>query len=159
MAAQKIAGGLLAGLGATLFMEYASTWLYNQQDAGARNREEQLRPGMPTTVLVSKTAGAVGRELDEGTAEKLGMISHYVFGAAGGPAALVLQRLGASPLKAGLGVAGAMEVAVDQGMNSALGLTPPPGRWPWQAHARGLVAHVVYGAALGLMLAAGERGR
>lgn len=48
-----------------------------------------------------------------------------------------------------------MELFVDQGMNTALGLTAPPRAWPWQAHARGVVAHAVYGLALGLLLAAG----
>ncbi len=38
MPAQKLAGGLLAGLSATLSMEYASTGLYERQDAGERGR-------------------------------------------------------------------------------------------------------------------------
>ncbi len=48
-----------------------------------------------------------------------------------------------------------MEVLVDQGMNTVLGLIAPPRTWPWQAHVRGVVAHAVYGVALGLLLAAG----
>ena len=38
-------------------------------------------------------------------------------------------------------------VMVDELMNSVLGLTPGPAAFPWQAHARGLVGHVVFGAA------------
>lgn len=78
-----------------------------------------------------------------------------MFGAAGGPAALLLTRLGTSPLRAGLAVATAMEVLVDEGMNTLLGLTAPPREWPWQARVRGVAAHIVYGVALGLLLAAG----
>ena len=155
MIVQRVLGGTLAGLGATLFMEYSSTWVYEHQSEQSRQREEQLRSEMPTTTLVRKTAALLGTELDDERAEQLGTISHYVFGAAGGPAALVLRRLGADPLQAGLGVASAMELFVDQGMNTALGLTAPPRAWPWQAHARGVGAHAVYGVALGLLLTAG----
>ncbi len=153
---QKLIGSALAGLGATLFMEYASTWLYNHQSQQSRQREEDLRKEMPTTTLVRKAAGVVGTELDDARAEKLGMAVHYFFGAAGGPQALLLRRFGSRPLQAGLGVATAMELFVDEGLNTALKLTAPPQQWPWEAHARGFAAHAVYGTALGLLLAAGS---
>ncbi len=155
MMLQRVLGSALAGLAATLFMEQASTKLYERQSESSREREEQLRTEMPTTTLVRKAAGLVGTEVAGERAEKLGMLSHYGFGAAGGPAALLLTSLGLSPLRAGLTVASAMEVLVDEGMNTVLGLTAPPRDWPWQAHARGVAAHAVYGAALGLLLAAG----
>jgi len=37
---------------------------------------------------------------------------------------------------------------MDEGALTALKLTPPPGRFPWQAHARGLVGHLVLGGAV-----------
>ena len=33
----------------------------------------------------------------------------------------------------------------DEALNAITGLSARPGQYPWQAHARGLVAHVVYG--------------
>jgi hypothetical protein len=33
----------------------------------------------------------------------------------------------------------------DEAVNAATGLSARPGQYPWQAHARGLVAHLVYG--------------
>lgn len=36
-------------------------------------------------------------------------------------------------------------LAVDELMNPLLGLTPAPQAFPWQAHARGLAGHVVFG--------------
>jgi hypothetical protein len=145
----------VAGLGATLIMEYASSWLYEREDARAREREQQQRSDMPTTVLVRKLAHATGCELSDQTAEHLGTAVHYLFGAAGGPAARLLLGPGVAPLKAGLAAAGAMSIAVDEALNTVLGLTPPPGAFPWRAHARGAAAHAVYGLALGLMLSAG----
>jgi len=99
----------------------------------------------------------LGRELGEAQAERPAGASHYIFGGAGGPAAQLLAVSRRSPLKAGLGVGTALETIVDHGMNTALGLTAPPRAWPWQAHARGMAAHAVYGAALGLLLGSGER--
>ena len=156
---RKLIGSALAGLGATLFMEHASTWLYDRPDEQSREREEQLRSEMPTTTLVRKTAALADTQLDDERAQQLGMLAHYAFGAAGGPAALVLKRTGLSPVKAALGVATAMELVVDEAANTLLGLTAAPAEWPWQAHARGIGAHAVYGVALGLLLGAGEDDR
>ena len=48
-------------------------------------------------------------------------------------------------------VALAME---DEVANPALGLAAPPGRYPWQPHARGLAAHLLYGLVAELALRA-----
>ncbi len=153
----KHIGSALAELGATLFMEYASTWLYNRQSDTSRQREEQPRTEMPTTTLVRKTAALARLNFDDERAQKLGMLTHYGFGAAGGPAALLLTASGIGPLKASLSVATAMEVFVDQGMNTALRLTPHrPGNGPGRRTHVGVAAHAIYGAALGLLLAAGS---
>lgn len=37
---QKLIGSATAGLAATLFMEYASTWLYERQSEPSRQRED-----------------------------------------------------------------------------------------------------------------------
>ncbi len=86
MPVPRLAGGLVGGLSATLFMEHASTWMYARQDQQSRHREEQLRTEMPTTTLVRKTAALLATELDDQRAATLGTLSHYTFGAAGGPA-------------------------------------------------------------------------
>jgi hypothetical protein len=153
---RRLLGATVAGLGATLMMEYVSSFLYERHSQRTREREEQLRTGMPTSVLVRKLARAAGRELDDQTAERLGMVLHYAFGASGGPAAQLLVSRGTDPLKAGMAVAAAMELAVDQAANTALGLTAPTWRFPLITQARAVLAHGAYGAALGLMLAAGD---
>jgi len=63
---RKLVGGLVAGLSATLLMEYASTFLYQRQSAPTPERKEELREELPTTVLVRRAARALGRELGEG---------------------------------------------------------------------------------------------
>jgi len=37
------------------------------------------------------------------------------------------------------------------------GMTPGPGSFPWQAHARGLVGHLVFGLAAEAALSAADR--
>lgn len=144
----------MAGLGATLLMEYVSSCLYARQAEETRAHEERLRPGLPTTVLVGKVADALG--IGDELVPKPGTILHYAFGAGGGPAA-ILARRGVDPLLAGLAVAGAMELGADQapGRQRPPGLTAPLSEFPLVAHVRGVAGHVVYGLALGLMLAAG----
>ena len=46
----------------------------------------------------------------------------------------------------------------DEGLNSVTGLGAKPQDYPWQAHARGLVAHLVYGIVTELALSAIEKG-
>ncbi len=155
---KRLAGGLSAGLAATLFMEYASSALYGRQGKPSREREEELRKEMPTTVLVRKGTRLAGTELPDATAEKAGMLAHYAFGAAGGPAAQLLILRGADPVRAGLSVATAMEILVDQLANTALGLTAPTWQFPAVANVRAVAAHAVYGVSLGLLLSAGGEG-
>lgn len=111
---------------------------------------------MPTTVLARKAGATIGLELDDAAAERLGMVSHYGFGAAGGAAARLLVATGMSPLRAAIAVATAMELVVDQAANAALGLTAPSWRFPIVTNVRAGAAHIVYGTSLGLMLDAGR---
>ncbi len=150
--------GAGAGYAATRVMEKAATFLYERQSEEARRREEELRQEMPTTVLVRKVADWRGVKLEDERAERLGMWLHYGFGAAGGPVAAALTRttpLG--PLASGLAVGTAMFVFVDEGANYVLGLTPPAPDWPMVTHLRAFAAHLIYGLALGSLLAAAGR--
>jgi hypothetical protein len=153
---RKILGAAVAGLGATLMMEYVSSFLYERHSQHTREREERLRTEMPTTVLARKLARLTGTELDDQTAQRLGMVLHYSFGASGGPAAQLLVRRGKHPIRAALIVASAMEITVDQAANTVLGLTAPTWRFPLITQARAIAAHGAYGLALGLMLDAGR---
>lgn len=148
--------GSLAGYGATLVMERASTKMYGAQSESLRQREEQLRIEMPTTTLVRKLAEAADKKVRD-QAQRLGMWVHYAFGAAGGPAAAWLMRRGLAGVPAGVAVGIGMWVAADEGANAVLGLTPPATEFPFVTHARALAAHLVYGFALGALLGTARR--
>ncbi len=112
---------------------------------------------MPKTALVRKAARVIDLKLRNDQAPRLGTAVHYAFGAVGGTTAVLLADRTESPLKAGLTVATAMELGVDQGANTVLRLTAPSWRFPLVTQARAVAAHLVYGVALGLLLAGGRK--
>lgn len=146
----------LAGYAATVVMERFANFFYDRQSQSSRQREEELRQEMPTTTLVRRAGEMVGTRVEDERAEKLGMAVHYAFGASGGPAAAIIRRRDVGPLAAGLSVGAGMWVVVDEGANAVLGLTPPAPEWPLVTHIRALAAHLVYGVALGGLLAVGQ---
>jgi uncharacterized membrane protein YagU involved in acid resistance len=62
-----------------------------------------------------------------------------------------------TPLVAGLLAGLGMWLLVDEGANAALGFTPPATAYPRETHLRGLLGHVAYGGALGVLLSVGDR--
>jgi hypothetical protein len=155
---RKLIGGLVVGLSATLIMEYASSYLYERESEAARQQEERGRKDeMPTTTLVRKLAGAVGSQLQDDSAQRLGMATHYAFGAGGGLAMIAVHQAGVEPVRAGLLVGMTIWALVDEGFNPLAGLTSGPAAFPAVTHMRAAGAHAVYGLVGGLLLAAGEQ--
>ncbi len=156
-----LALGAAAGLAATWVMNQATTFLYEREDPEAREREDAARGGKTAYgIAAEKAAGALGIRLSPAVRKKLGTGIHWALGAGGGAAYGVLRRR-VPLLDAGQGLAyGAAFFAVmDEGANTALGLTPPPRAFPWQAHARGLAGHLVYGVVTDTLLDAADRVR
>lgn len=149
MFASDLAQGVFAGALATWVMESVSSFLYQREDPDAREREDQVRQGKaPFVVAAEKTAELTGQPLTEEQKSKLGMVFHWGLGLGAGAAYAALRRrrpfLGWGQ---GLVFGALFFLLVDEGLNTVLGLTPKPAAYPWQAHARGLAAHLVYGVA------------
>ncbi len=139
--------GVLTGVAATWVMERVTEYLYEHEDPAARRREDQARQGKHAfAVAAEKTAGLTGVHLSEAQQRKLGMTYHWGVGLGAGALYAVLRRR-VGWLDRGQGAAFGLLffVLVDEAMNAAMGLTPPPQDFPWQAHARGLAGHLVYG--------------
>jgi hypothetical protein len=155
---KRFLGGTLVGLSSTLIMEYAGSFLYERESEHVRQKEEQGRKdAMPTITLARKLASALGRQLDDQSAERLGTAAHFAFGSGGGPLIVMLTRSGMDPVKAGLTVGMGMWVLVDEGLNPVAGLTAGPGAFSPVTHLRAAVAHAVYGLSGGLLVASGAR--
>jgi len=140
--------GAVAGAVAVWAMDRLGWMLWNREDPRALARERVARvEGMdPAHVVANRVADAVGRPLQPRQPHPAGIAVHYGVGI--GPAmAYAALRRRVPALRAGRGLAYGLGLflAVDEGVVPALGLASGPAAYPWQAHARGLVTHLVLG--------------
>jgi len=151
--------GALAGAAATWVMERVTSYLYEHENPAARQREDGARQGKHAfAVAAEKTTNLTGIGLSEEQRQRLGMAYHWGLGlGAGAIYAALRRRVGWLDWGQGTAFGFLFFVLVDEAMNAALGLTPPPRAFPWQAHARGLAGHVVYGIVADAALDAVDR--
>ncbi|WP_181297551.1 DUF1440 domain-containing protein [Pseudomonas sp. Q2-TVG4-2] len=138
--------GATAGAIAVWAMDRLDWFAYNHVSEKARERTVAARPqGMdPAHVMVDKIAGVTGKDISQ--PHPAGLAAHYSLGIL--PGALYGAMYRKVPvLSAGRGSAFGLGLFLmqDEGLNAVTGLSGKPQEYPWQAHARGLVAHVVYG--------------
>ena len=140
--------GAIAGLVATWAMGKVTTFLYEREDERAREREDEARGGKPASgVAAQEGARIIGHALSDDQQKKYGSGVHWALGIGMGALYGVLRwRVPNADLAHGLAFGAAFFLAVDEVGNTALGLTPGPAEFPWQAHARGLAGHLAYGA-------------
>ena len=151
--------GMAAGAIGVWALDRADYFMWDREDPETRARTRSVRPHgePPAGVVVTEAEQASGRPLDEEQHEAAQTAVHYAIGI--GPAAayaLVRDELPGGPARGllyGLGVF----LVQDEGINAVTRLGASPGDYPWQAHARGLVSHLVYGLATELALTAMDR--
>jgi hypothetical protein len=156
---RDLAAGALAGLAATWVMGQVTTYLYEHEDEEARKREDEARGGKTAYGLAAEKAAAVADiELSDEQRQRLGSGIHWVLGAGAGAVYGALRtRVPAVDAGHGLAFGTAFWGIVDEGANTALGLTPGPAHFPWQTHARGLAGHLVFGVVADSLLSVRER--
>ena len=148
--------GVIAGAVATFVLDRVDWFLYRREPSESRRRTWAVRPEGkdPAHVLASRVSEAVGGgPIPQG--HPAGLATHYLIGIA--PAALygaVREHAPAVTAGSGLAFGAGMWLLEDEIANPALGLAAPPGHYPWQPHARGFVAHLVYGVVVELTLRA-----
>lgn len=140
--------GAIAGATATWLMGKVTSYLYAREDRRALEREEQARNGSSAYGLAAqKTAELFGSSLSEQQRESYGQRLHWALGLGAGAAyGLLRDRVPATAAARGLLFGTAFFLLMDEGLVYALGLTPGPSNFPWQAHARGLAGHLAFGA-------------
>lgn len=151
--------GALAGAAATWVMGKTTTYLYEHEDRAAREAEDEARGGQTAYgVAAEKLGRALGQELTDEKRKSVGTALHWGLGMGAG-ALYGALRPRVPRIDAGQGTAfgTAFFLAVDEGANTALRLTPGPGAFPWQAHARGLTGHLVFGVVADTVLDAADR--
>jgi hypothetical protein len=153
---RDLAIGAAIGYCASRAMDLATDWCFEHQSEASRRREEEVAPG-GTLVLAGRwLAGTLGRDVTDEEAERIGWVIHRVLGVVYGTAAAALARAGVSPMRAGIATGAAAFVLVDEGFMSAF-VTPPPWAYLVESHVRGIVGHLAYGGAVGVMLAVARR--
>ena len=96
-----------------------------------------------------KGAKVAGRRLDEDERKKIGSAIHWTVGVSSGAMyGLLRNRSRHVGFGSGLAYGLATYLAIDEGLLSAMKLTPPPDAFPWQTHARGLAGHLILGLLL-----------
>lgn len=142
-----IRGGI-AGAIATWVMGQVTSYLYELEDQSVRRREEQVR-GTPAYQVAAERMAALARlSLTEAELSRAGQALHWGLGIGMGALYGALRpRVAGVDAAQGLAFGLAFFLLIDEGMNTAFGFAKPPADYPWQAHARGLAGHLVYGLA------------
>ena len=139
--------GAIAGAAGVWAMDQVDWYMYDREDPRARERTQSIRPNRmdPAHNIVGAVAEMVGRDRPE-QPNAAGFAVHYALGI--GPGALYGAYRDRVPgLGAGRGLVYGfgLFVAQDEIVNAAAGLSADLRKYPWQAHARGFIAHLVLG--------------
>lgn len=139
--------GAVAGAAATWIMDKGTTVLYGRESEDSRRQENEAREGKTAYgVAAEKVAVIAGKELSKKQRQGYGTGIHWSLGAGAGALYGVLRpRTRWASLGFGTFYGLLFWLVVDEGANTALGLTPPPQEFPWETHARGLAGHLLYG--------------
>lgn len=140
--------GALAGAIGVWALDRVDWLMWNREDPRARAQTIRVRPGgePPSHALVTKVEEFTGLNSTERQHDIAGNITHYSIGIA--PAAgyaLMRGKIPGNGVSRGALFGLSLFLVQDEALNSFGGLGAKPGAYPWQAHARGLIAHVVYG--------------
>lgn len=141
--------GAIAGAVGVWALDKVTWWMWDREDPAALQQEREARPGGldPAHVIANRAAEAMGTELTPKQPHPAGIGVHYSLGIMPGAAYGVLRKR-----VDGVGAAGGLLYGLglflmqDEALNPILGTSGKPGEYPWQAHARGLVGHLVLGA-------------
>lgn len=133
---------------ATKVLEAVSMKLYEWEPEADRKREDAVRRGEPFEVAAAKTAEVLGISMTERQRNAASMAFHFGLGMGWAPLyALIRRRWRSRPVPTALGSGAAMTILVDEGLTPLLGFSAPNRDYPAITHLRGLVAHLVFGAA------------
>jgi hypothetical protein len=121
-------------------------YLSEDPEAFAQEKEAQVEGRWASHAAVDKVVDRMGVSLTDEQQHKIGKAAHYSLGIVPGAMYGALRNrvdgVGAGRgLLYGLGI----WLVEDEGLNPLLGFTSGPMAYPWQAHWRGLVEHLVLG--------------
>lgn len=147
--AADIVKGAIAGAVGVWVMDRVGWDMYLSEDPEAfqKEKEAQIEGKYASHVAVGKMADAMGKDLTETQQHKLGKGMHYGLGVMPGALYGVLRDR-VPGISAGQGLAYGLGLFIlnDEITNPLMGLSSGPTAYPWEAHFRGLITHLVLGA-------------
>jgi hypothetical protein len=146
--------GIAAGVVATWIMNRVTTFMYEHEDKAARQREDAAR-GEKTAydIAADRAAGIIGKTLTDRRRAQWGQAIHWSLGIGAVIVYTAIRTQLESPdVRHGLLFGFIFWAVMDETATPLLQLTPGPFAFPWQTHLRGLVGHLVFGAAAELTL-------
>jgi len=152
--------GAIAGAAGVWVMDRVGWWMYRNEDPHDVRQEIEARVGGQDVAhaMADKLATVAGTDLQPQQPHPLGLAIHYGLGVAPGAAyAELRERVPAAAAGHGLLYGLALFVLNDEIVAPAIGVASGPGEYPLQAHARGLVSHLVLGVVTDVVLDALDR--
>ncbi len=154
--AADLAKGALAGAAGVWVMDRVDWFMVEHGNQKAWQQTQDVRPNHmdPAHNMAGMAAKAVGLEPPP-QPHPAGIATHYAVGM--GPAALygvARKHLPGGVMSRGLVLGLGMFLVEDEIINPLIGAAAPPTRYPWQAHARGLISHLVLGVVTEAVLSA-----
>ena len=138
--------GAVAGAGATWAMGKLTSYLYENEPKRARAMEDRARNGGTSYgTAADKLAHIAGVKLTKKERRQFGEVIHWAIGVGAGAVYSELRKRMPGRLARGILFGTALWLLTDEGATYVFGLTPGPGKFPWQTHARGLAGHLVFG--------------
>lgn len=140
--------GGVAGIVGTMVMPMVTNLMYKFESQEKKELEEKLRPEPPFKVMTKKVVDAVNAHPSKETMKMLSKGVHWGYGIAWGALYGVLRKKYPVLSKFGGAPFGVLFFLVgDELVNTAFKITPPPQKFPVEAHVRGLAGHLVFMAA------------
>jgi hypothetical protein len=140
--------GALAGAAGVWVMDRVGWAMYDREDPAALAQEHRARPGGRDVAhaMVTEFGEVTGADVPTEQPNAAGLAVHYGLGMV--PGALYgAARHDLPGLRAGNGALYGLGLFVmnDEVAAPLMGVASGPGAYPWQAHVRGLISHVVLG--------------
>ncbi len=151
----QVIRGAIGGAVATWAMDAVTTAMFDRQSPEVNAREAAAQPMGKGAVpnLIDRVTDATGLELDESLRPMAEQATHYALGVIPGAFYAVLrERIPFVGALRGLLYGLLLFVVNDEYLNIRLGLAGPVEAYPVESHARGLVGHLVLGAATDTMV-------
>lgn len=140
--------GGIAGIAGTLAMPLITKFMYKFESQEKKELEEKLRPEPPFKTMTKKMVKGVNMHPSKKTMKILSTGVHWGYGIFWGTLFGALRKKFPAFSKLGGTPFGFLFFLVgDELINSAFKITPPPRKFPVDAHARGLAGHVAFSAA------------